>query len=178
MSLGGRRTRSNVPITRNARAQPILDLGILFSTKCNVRIQPPFNGPGPSLSPRPIEAISTKVSCRRRNICIVKPACLTIAVWSTTNLGIDMSKPRLRLIHCSNGVRPRAKHRQHGRSFRPLVIHGGARERSVPRESSWEAALKLIDLGLLISHVNYLAFLRASKIVLEAHNWTDPEKTS
>jgi hypothetical protein len=48
----------------------------------------------------------------------------------------------------------------------------------VPRESSWEAALKLIDLGLLISHVNYLAFLQASKIVLEAHNWTDPEKTS
>ena len=48
----------------------------------------------------------------------------------------------------------------------------------MPRESSWEAALKLIDLGLLISHVNYLAFLRASKIVLEAHNWTDPEKTS
>ena len=110
----------------------------------------------------------THTPCRGRNICIVKPACLTIAVWSTTNLGIDMSKPRLRLIHCSNGVRPRAKHRQHGRSFRPLVVHGGARARSVPRESSWEAALKLIDLGFLIFHVNYLALLQASITVLEA----------
>ena len=27
------------------RAQTMLDLGILFSTKCNVRIKPPFNGP-------------------------------------------------------------------------------------------------------------------------------------
>src|SRR5216684_3055691 len=100
-----------------------------------------------------------------------------IAVWSTTNLGIDMSKPRLRLIHCSNGVRPRAKHRQHGRSFRPLVIHGGARARSVPRESSWEAALKLIDLGFLISHGNYLVFLQASITLLEAYNRADSEKT-
>jgi hypothetical protein len=96
-----------------------------------------------------------------------RTACLTIAVWSTTNLGIDMSKPRLRLIHCSNGVRPRAKHRQHGRSFRPLVIHGGARARSAPRESSWEAALELINLGFLISGCNYVAFLRASTTVLE-----------
>src|SRR5713101_7315743 len=78
-------------------------------------------------------------------------ACLTIAVSSTANLEIDMSKPRLLLIHCSNGVRPAAKHRQHGRSFRPLVIHGGARARSVPREGSWEAALELINLGFLIS---------------------------
>jgi len=39
------------------------------------------------------------MSCRRRcrNIYIVKPACLAIAVLLTTNLGIDMSKPRLRL---------------------------------------------------------------------------------
>jgi len=73
-----------------------------------------------------------------------------------------MSKPRLLLIHCSNGVRPAAKHRQHGRSFRPLVIHGGARARSVPRENSWEAALELINLGFLVSHGNYLAFLQAS----------------
>jgi hypothetical protein len=89
-----------------------------------------------------------------------------------------MSKPRLLLIHCANGIRPGAKHRRHGRSFRPLVIHGGARARPVPRGSSWEAALKLIDLGLLISHVNYLAFLQASITVLDAHNWTDSEKTS
>jgi hypothetical protein len=86
-----------------------------------------------------------------------------------------MSKPRLRLIHCSNGIRPKAKHRQRGRSFRPLIIHGGAR--SAPRENSWEAALELINLGFLISHVNYLAFLQASLTVLEAYNRTDPEMT-
>jgi hypothetical protein len=89
-----------------------------------------------------------------------------------------MSKPCLRLVHCSNGIRPGAKHRPHGRSFRPLVIHGAARPRPVPRENSWEAALKLIDLGLLISHVSYLAFLQASVTVLDACNWSDPEKTS
>ena len=60
-----------------------------------------------------------------------------------------MSKPCLRLIHCSDGIRPEANHRPRGRGFRPLVIHGGARARSVPRESSWEAALELINLGPL-----------------------------
>jgi hypothetical protein len=89
-----------------------------------------------------------------------------------------MSKPRLLLIHCSNGVRPGAKHRQRGRSFRPLVIHGGARARSVSSENPWEAALELINLGFFISHGNYLAFLQASMTVLEAYNRTDPEKTS
>ena len=89
-----------------------------------------------------------------------------------------MSKPRLLLIHCANDIRPEAKHRQRGRSFRPLVIHGGARARSVPRESSWEAALELIKLGFLVSHCNYLVFLQASITVLEAYNRTDPEKTS
>jgi hypothetical protein len=89
-----------------------------------------------------------------------------------------MSKPRLQLIHCSNGIRPEAKYRRHGRGFRPLVIHGGARARSVPRESSWEAALELVNLGFSISHRNYLAFLQASITVLEAYKWTDPEKTS
>src|SRR6202035_4369264 len=104
-------------------------------------------------------------------------ACLTIAVSSTANLEIDMSKPRLLLIHCSNGVRPGAKHPQRGRGFRPLVVHGGARARSVPRESSWEAALKLFDLGFLACQLNYLAFLQASLTILETHNWTDAEQT-
>ena len=89
-----------------------------------------------------------------------------------------MSKPRLLLIHCSKGIQPGAEQRQRGRGFRPLVIHGGARARSAPRESSWEAALELINLGLFISHGNYLAFLQASMTVLEAYNRTDPEKTS
>jgi hypothetical protein len=92
-------------------------------------------------------------------------AYLRIAVSSTTNLEIDMSKPRLLLVRCSNGIRPAAK--QRGRSFRPVVIHGGARARSAPRESSWEAALELINLGFLISRGNYLAFLQASTTVLE-----------
>src|ERR1700722_912077 len=86
---------------------------------------------------------------------------------STTSLEIDMSKPRLLLIHCSKGIQPGAERRQRGRGFRPLVIHGGARTRSAPRESSWEAALELINLGFLISRCNYLAFLRASTTVLE-----------
>jgi hypothetical protein len=101
-----------------------------------------------------------------------------LAYRSIANLGNDMSKPRLRLIHSSDGIRPGARQRQHGRSFRPLVIDGGARARSVPGEKSWEAARVLFDLGLLISHGNYLAFLAASKTVLEACCWTDPEKTS
>lgn len=88
-----------------------------------------------------------------------------------------MSKPRLQLIHCSNGIQPEAKHPQRGRSFRPLVSHGGARARSAPRENSWEAALELINLGFLISQVNYLAFLQASLTALEAYNRTDPERT-
>ena len=88
-----------------------------------------------------------------------------------------MSKTRLQLIHCSNDIRPRAKHRQHARSFRPLVIDGGARARSGGGSSS-EAALELVGLGFLISHANYLAFLEASITVLGAHHWNDPEKTS
>jgi len=87
-----------------------------------------------------------------------------------------MSKTRLQLIHCSNDIRPRAKHRQHARSFRPLVIDGGARASSVGG-SSW-AAHELVGLGFLISHANYLAFLEASITVLGAHHWNDPEKTS
>jgi hypothetical protein len=89
-----------------------------------------------------------------------------------------MSKPHLQLIHCSNDIRPRAKHRQRGRRFRPLVIHGAARARYAPTETSWEAALELANLGLSIFHGNYVSFLQASISVLEACNRTDPEKTS
>src|SRR6202163_1418734 len=103
-------------------------------------------------------------------------SCLTIAVSSTTKLEIDMSKPRLQLIHCSNGIRLGGKPRHHGRSFRPLVIHGGARAKSAPRVSAWEAALELMDLSFSISNRNYRAFLQASITILEAYNRTDPEK--
>jgi hypothetical protein len=105
-------------------------------------------------------------------------AWLSIAVSSTTSLEINMSKPHLLLIHCSDGIPAGAKGRQRGRSFRPLVIRGGARARSVPRQSSWEAALELIDLGFLASHASYLAFMQAGLTVLESYNWTDPERTS
>jgi hypothetical protein len=116
-----------------------------------------------------------RAQCSVRKVLMASIACLTIAVSSTTNLEIDMSKPRLLLIHCSNGIRPGATHRERGRSFRPLVIHGRAQTRSAQRESSWEAALELINLGFLISYDNYLAFLRASIIVLEACNRMAPE---
>jgi hypothetical protein len=100
-----------------------------------------------------------------------------ITLAGQPNGSTAMSKTRLQLIHCSNDVRPGAKHRQHVRNFRPLVIHGGARARSVGG-NSWEAALELVELGFLIAHANYLAFLAASNTVFGAHNWTDPEKTS
>jgi hypothetical protein len=91
-----------------------------------------------------------------------------------TNLGIDVSKPSLQLIHCSNGIRPGAKRRQNGRSFRPLVIDGGVK--SAPGQHSWETALELFNLGLHVCHGSYLAFLKASVIILNDLNWTDREK--
>jgi hypothetical protein len=86
-----------------------------------------------------------------------------------------MSKPRLQLIHSSNGIRPAAKRGQSGRSFRPLVIDGGLS--SVSGEQCREAALELFDLSLLVFYGNYLAFLEANMAVLKGLNWTDPEKT-
>jgi hypothetical protein len=85
-----------------------------------------------------------------------------------------MSKPSLQLIHCSNGIRPGAKHRQNGRSFRPLVIDGGVK--SAPSAHSWDAALELFNLGVLACYGNYLALLQANMTVLNGPDWTDPEK--
>jgi hypothetical protein len=59
-----------------------------------------------------------------------------------------------------------------------LVIHGAARAKYAPRETSWEVALELVNLGFLVFHGNYLAFLQASISALDACNRTDPEKTS
>ncbi len=83
-----------------------------------------------------------------------------------------MSKPSLQLIHCSNGIPPGAKRRHNGRSFRPRVIDGGVK--SAPGEHSWETALELFDLGLLVFYGNYFALLEANRIVLNGSNWTDP----
>lgn len=82
-----------------------------------------------------------------------------------------MSKPSLQLIHCSNGIRPGAKRRPNGQGFRPLVIDGGVK--SVPGEHYREAALELLDLGLLVLYGNYLAFLAANMAVLNGPGWTD-----
>lgn len=65
---------------------------------------------------------------------------------------IDMSKPRLRLVHSSDNTRPGAV-------------------------SSWEAGLDLIDLGLLISCRCHMAFLQASMAILEAMQSEDSERT-
>jgi hypothetical protein len=92
-----------------------------------------------------------------------------------TNLGIDMSKPSLQLIHCSNGIRPGAKRPPNGRSFRPLVIDGGLKP--APGRHSWEIALALFNLGLHVGYGNYLACLEAGMIILNDPGWTDPEKT-
>ena len=78
-----------------------------------------------------------------------------------------MANRSLRLIHCSDDVEPR--HRKRSGGFRPLVIQGSAQHvRLVPRKSSLDATLELIDLGFLVAHVNYLAFLRASTTILAA----------
>jgi hypothetical protein len=87
---------------------------------------------------------------------------------------IDMSKPSLQLIHCSNGILPGAKRRQNGRSFRPLIIDGGVR--SAAGAHSWQAALELFDLGLVVFYRNYLALLEANMAVLDGCKWTDPGK--
>ena len=79
-----------------------------------------------------------------------------------------MPKPSLQLIHCSNSIRPAAKHRQNGRSFRPFVVHGGAQARSRLDEHSWEAALELIGLGFSVFYANYVALLGASMLALGA----------
>jgi hypothetical protein len=89
-----------------------------------------------------------------------------------------MSKARLRLIHCSDNIEPGARRQRHDRSFRPSVVDGGWRAISVPAENAWEAAFELVNLGLLVSQANYLAFLEASLAALEAHGWADAKPTS
>ncbi len=116
----------------------------------------------------PTVAVAAEISA------VSKPACLTIAALFDHNLGIDMSKPRLQLVHNSNSIRPEAGHPQSGRRFRPLGIPGGARTRAVPGENAWEAARALID----ISYLNYLVFLGASMTALRAHIWIDPDETN
>lgn len=69
-----------------------------------------------------------------------------------------MSKPRLRLVHSSNGTEPVE-----------------LRARSAFEQSPWETGLELIHLGLLVSCRNYVTLMQATVAVLEL--CTDPEKT-
>jgi hypothetical protein len=83
-----------------------------------------------------------------------------------------MPRPQLRLVHSSNDTPLEAIQRPSERSFRPSVIQGGARAKSVPEESSWEAAVELINVAFMSSCRNYAAFVQASMAVLEACNQT------
>jgi len=128
---------------RNAHAVSDMGINILFWIKRGRGGEPGSASAPLSVASRIDGRWTRWAQYRVRNVLMASMSYLGIAASSTTNLEIDMSKPRLLLIHCSNGIRPGAKHRRRGRSFRPLVIHGGARARSAPRESSWEAAFEL-----------------------------------
>ena len=78
------------------------------------------------------------------------------------------------MIHCSNGIGPAAKRPQNGRGLRLLVIDGGLK--SAASQHSWETALELFNVGLQVCYGNYLAFLEASRVILDDPGWTDPEK--
>ena len=45
----------------------------------------------------------------------------------------------------------------------------------MPGMGSWDAALELVDFGVLVCYENYLAFLEASAAVLGGSNRTDAE---
>jgi hypothetical protein len=75
-----------------------------------------------------------------------------------------MSKPCLRLIHCSTDARPVLSRRQRRQGFRPYVIQGGAIARCLPTISDG-SLFHLVDAGLQISYQNYLALLLANLTV-------------
>ena len=87
-----------------------------------------------------------------------------------------MPRPRLQLVHSSNGTQPGADRRLRTRGFRPSVIQGSGRAKSAPGEISWDAPLKLINLGFLASCHNYVAFVQVGLAVLEACSRTDLER--
>ena len=87
-----------------------------------------------------------------------------------------MSRPRLQLVHSSNGTQREADRRQRDRSFRPSIIQGSVQAKSAPGDISWDAPLKLMSLGFLASCRNYMAFLQVSMAVLGACNRSDLER--
>jgi hypothetical protein len=58
----------------------------------------------------------------------------------------------------------------------PYLMVGSLREKSAPGESSWEAAVELINLAFMSSCRNYAAFVQASMAVLEACNAANLER--
>jgi hypothetical protein len=87
-----------------------------------------------------------------------------------------MPRPRLQLVHSSNGAQPGADRRPRTRGFRPSVIQGSGRAKSAPGEIAWDAPLKLMNLGFLASCHNYVAFVQVGLAVLEACSRTDLER--
>jgi hypothetical protein len=85
-----------------------------------------------------------------------------IGIRSTATLEIAVSKPNLKLIHCSTVSRPKAERGRHGEGFRPLVIQGGAPARCLPSDTSQEVAFQLIDVSLWVSYRSCLAIWQAS----------------
>ena len=103
---------------------------------------------------------------------------MAVAITEPQDPEIDMSKARLHLICCSGRIEPEAVHRRRGRSFQLSIIDGGKRATAAPGEKLWKATLDLFDLGILVSQVNYLAFVAASLTALELQGWADPKQTS
>lgn len=99
-----------------------------------------------------------------------------MAITEPQDPEVEMSKARLHLICCSDDVEPEAMHRRRGRSFQLSVIDGGKRAIAAPGEKLWEATLDLFDLGILVSQVNYLAFVAASLTAIELQGWADPKQ--
>lgn len=90
--------------------------------------------------------------------------------------GIDMPKAHLRLIRCSDDVKPETNRRD--RRFQPTIIDGGRRTNVVQAENPWEGLSDLFNLGLLIAQANYLTFVAASLNVLEHHARAAAERTT
>src|ERR1700729_2690492 len=80
------------------------------------------------------------------------------------NLEVDMSKPCLRLIHCSGG-QPALSHRKRRRAFRPSVIQGGAVTTHLQPMSD-DILFRLLDASVQISYQSYLTLLLANLTVI------------
>ena len=80
-----------------------------------------------------------------------------------------MSKPCLRLIHCSGG-QPALSRRKRRRAFRPSVIQGGAGATHL-QAMSGDSLFRLLDAPVQISYQSYLTLLLAN---LTAFLWSLP----